>query len=114
MPTLTAHIAGKIRELRTAAKLTQSELARALKLTPNTVSRWESETYRPSVEDLDRLARYFGKPIWAFFPNEVQPEAAKHRALLRATADLPPSDIEELVRYAEFVRARGVLQGKKK
>lgn len=39
--------------------------------TANTVSRWEMATYKPAISDLERLARYFGVSIAAFFPEAI-------------------------------------------
>lgn len=83
----------------------------------NTVSRWETGTYRPSLEDLDALSRFFGVSILEFFPKEGEPSESKVTALLRAARDLPEDDIDELQKYAEFQRARalmGTASGKKK
>lgn len=107
------HIAQKIKDLRTAAGMSQGELATALGVTQNTVSRWESGTYKPSVEDLDRIARIFKKSITALMPSDAGPVNKAQRLLLSKTGDLPPQDIAELVRYAEFVRARKQLRTKK-
>lgn len=103
---LTMYIANKIKELRVAAGLTQTALAEGLHVTPNTISRWESGTYQPSIKDLERLSRRFQKPIRVFFPSEVQPATEEQRALLSATGDLRGEDVEELQRYADFIRAR--------
>ncbi len=57
-------IGDKIRELRSSLKgkgISQEDLARAMNTTANTISRWETATYRPTIEDLERLARFFGK-----------------------------------------------------
>ena len=112
MSELAKHIANKIKDLRLAAGMTQTELAGRLKVTPNTISRWESTTYQPTVNDLDRIARVFEQPIWALLPSEVQPASEKQKLLLSATGDLPPEDIEELARYADFVRARRAIKKK--
>jgi transcriptional regulator with XRE-family HTH domain len=113
MSEIACHIGRKIKEIREAAGLSQQALAEMVDTTANTVSRWESSTYQPRVEDLDRLARKLGKPIWVFLPSEVEPPRDEQKALLSATGDLPPEDIEELVRYVEFVRARRALKAKK-
>lgn len=100
-------IGDKIRELRTSVRgkgISQEELARAMKTTANTISRWETATYNPSVSDLERLARFFGVPVTVFFP-QVQP-AARMNTLLSATGDLGDDDLEEVTLYALFRRAR--------
>lgn len=112
MSEVIQHVAKKIRELRIAAGYSQTELAKKLKIAPNTISRWESGAYKPRIDDLDRLARLFGTPIWAFFPSDVQPANEAQRALLSATGDLPSEDIDELRRFVDFVRAGKALRKK--
>lgn len=83
--------------------MSQEDLARAVKTTANTVSRWETATYKPSISDLEKLARFFGVPITIFFP---QAEAkSRTNALLTATADLEDEDLEEVTLYAQFRKA---------
>lgn len=107
-------IARKIKELREAAKMSQTDLAKVLEVTPNTISRWENGTYKPKIDDLEKLSRAFNQPIWVFLPSEVDPPTEAQRALLSATGDLPAEDLEELARYADFVRARRQYRGGKK
>jgi transcriptional regulator with XRE-family HTH domain len=104
---IRVYVGTQIRSLREAwnggAGMSQDELARLLGTTANTISRWETATYRPSVEELDRLARAFRVSIAAFFPSDIAPpENEKLHALLRTARDLPESDIEELQRFAEW------------
>ncbi|HXC68492.1 MAG TPA: helix-turn-helix transcriptional regulator [Pyrinomonadaceae bacterium] len=115
---LLDHIAARLRDLRVSYNsgegLSQESLANRLKVAPNTISRWETGTYRPSVKDLEKIARFFGVSIISFFPSEMANEAEDEnlKALLRTARQLHPSDIEELRKYAEFRRARGIYQGK--
>jgi len=100
-------IGKQIRELRTTLKgkgISQEDLARAMKTTANTISRWETATYKPSLSDLERLARFFGVPITVFFP-QVQPKS-RMNVLLCATADLDDEDLEEVTLYALFRKAQ--------
>ena len=115
---LLDHIAARLRDLRVSYNsgegLSQESLANRLKVAPNTISRWETGTYRPGVKDLEKIARFFGVSIISFFPSEMANEAEDEnlKALLRTARQLHPSDIEELRKYAEFRRARGIYQGK--
>jgi len=115
---LLDQIAAKIRDLRVSYNsgegLSQESLATHLKVAPNTISRWETGTYRPSVKDLERISRFFGVPINSFFPSDLidANEDENLKALLRTARQLHPSDVEELQKYAEFRRARGIYQGK--
>ena len=109
MPSLYEQIGQKIRELRTQAGLSQEKLASELGVAANTVSRWETGTYKTTPEDLDKLARYFQVPISCFFPD-LEGESARVTALASATGGLDDRDFEEVLRYAEFRRARRVLE----
>ncbi len=117
---LIRYVGERIRQLRNnygGSGISQEELAKALKMTGNTVSRWETGTYRPSLEDLDSLSRFFGVSILEFFPKDDEPAESKVTALLRAAKDLPDDDIDELRKYAEYRRARGLvgrITGKKR
>src|SRR2546426_1356881 len=100
-------IGNKIRELRTTSKgqtISQEALAQAVNTTANTVSRWETAIYKPSISDLERLARFFGVPIAVFFPQPTP--KARTNALLSATADLDDENLEEVTLYAQFRRVR--------
>jgi transcriptional regulator with XRE-family HTH domain len=107
MPDIYEQIGKQIRELRTTLRgqgISQEDLAEAVDTTANTVSRWETATYKPSISDLEKLARFFGTPITIFFP---QPEPkSRTNALLSATADLDDDNLEEVTLYAQFRRAR--------
>jgi transcriptional regulator with XRE-family HTH domain len=100
-------IGDKLRELRTSLKgkgISQEDLARAMKTTANTISRWETATYKPSISDLEKLARFFGVPVTFFFPH-LQP-TSRMNDLLSATGDLNDADLEDVTLYALFRRAR--------
>ena len=115
---LLDHVAARIRDLRSSYNsgegLSQEALATHLKVAPNTISRWETGTYRPGLKDLERLSRFFGVSIMSFFPSEMinDEEDENLKALLRTARQLHPADLEELHKYAEFRRARGIYQGK--
>lgn len=115
-PELYEYIGHKIRELRLAypqGSLSQDALAAALKIAANTVSRWETGTYKPTAEDLDHLSRFFSVPITSFFPG-ITADEARVSALTSATGGLDDGDFEEVIRYAEFRKARRALEGAKR
>ena len=115
---LLDQIAARLRDLRLSYNsgegLSQESLATHLKVAPNTISRWETGTYRPSVKDLERISRFFGVSINSFFPNELIDQEGDEnlKALLRTARQLHPADLEELRKYAEFRRARSIYEGK--
>lgn len=95
-----------IKELRTSfggRGMSQAELGRALKIPANTICRWEKGAYKPSIEDLDVLATFFGIPLVQLFPQvEGSP---KMKELWSAMEGLDDSDADELISYALFKRA---------
>jgi transcriptional regulator with XRE-family HTH domain len=110
MPNIYEQIGNQIRELRTTLRgdgISQEELAQAMKTTANTISRWETATYKPSISELETLARFFGVSITVFFP-QAQSKSRESRAgaLLSAAADLDDDDLEEVALYARFRRAQ--------
>jgi transcriptional regulator with XRE-family HTH domain len=116
---LVDHVAAQIRELRqnynNGEGLSQEALANHLHVAPNTISRWETGTYRPSLLDLEKLARFFGVSIMSFLPPDmVDAQDDNLMALLRTARQLHPDDLEELRKYAEFRRARSIYQGRKR
>ena len=48
-----------IRKLRREAEMTQEELAELLAISPQAVSRWETEAAMPDISLLPRLANIF-------------------------------------------------------
>jgi len=102
MAAIYRQIGERIRQLR--GDLSQDKLASKVGTTANTISRWETAAYKPSVADLEKISRFFGVPITVFFPD-VQPDT-KFQALLSATGDLNEEDMQELVRYAQFRKVR--------
>ncbi len=115
MENVYGFIASKIVELRTnfgGKGLTQEELGQKMKTTANTISRWESEVYRPSVEDLHKLSNFFGVSISVFFPDMAVNQ--KQSALMSATGELNETDLDELIEYAKFRKARTILENAKR
>jgi transcriptional regulator with XRE-family HTH domain len=115
---LYGYIAEKIKELRETyggKGVSQEFVSQKLGVTPNTVSRWETGTYKPKVADLQKLADLFSVPISVFFPTpkeeNVKPELS---ALLSASKDLHPDDLKDLTMFAEFRKARRYLEKAKK
>lgn len=113
MAALYKQIGEKIRELRLRPEngaMSQEALGEKLGVASNTVSRWETGTYKPTAEDLDSLARLFKVPITVFFPNLPQDDSSV-AMLTSATTGLTKKDLEEVIKYAEFRKVRGTLEG---
>ena len=117
---LLDHVAARIRDLRVSYNsgegLSQESLAAHLKVAPNTISRWETGTYRPSFKDVEKIARFFGVSMMTFLPPDMidADEDENLKALLRTARQLHPADLEELRKYAEFRKARSIYEGKRR
>lgn len=48
-----------LKKMRLDAEMTQFELAKAMKVSVNTVIKWENEVSRPSDENLNKLKELF-------------------------------------------------------
>lgn len=111
MKTLYQGIGEKIAELRTnygGKGVNQEALAKAVKTTPNTISRWEKAIYKPSADDLFKISKFFGVSISVFFPDMTS--NPKQNALLSATGELNSSAMDELIEYAKYRKARQMLK----
>src|SRR5215213_10927279 len=114
MDDMYEYIGRKIRELRQdygARGVSQEDLAEEMGTTANTISRWETATYKPSVKDLHKLSKFFGVSISVFFPGMENPRL---QALMSATGDLEDDDLDELTQYAQFRKARKLLSNANK
>ena len=112
-PPLFTHVGQQIRDLREHYEgkgISQEALGKELKTTANTISRWETATYKQTLDDLERLARFFGVSILRFFPNEQPSTSEQVNALLRTAKQLRPDDLKELQSFAEFRRARYLIR----
>ena len=106
---LCEYVANRIHELRKhygIAGISQGVLAKAIGVTTNTISRWETGTYKPKLADLDKLSRFLGVSLLEFFPPEQHTMNEPVSALLRAVKNLPDDEVLEVQKYAEYRRAR--------
>ncbi len=99
----------RLRQFRTAYAggkgISQEALAKAVGVSTNTISRWETATYKPTVEDLQKLAIFFERAIVEFFPKyEALTTVEEHvDALARKARKLPGEVVKQLYEYVEFL-----------
>ena len=121
------NIGNKIRELRKKKGITQEQLASALGITSQAVSKWEMSTGYPDIAMLPIIAGYFGVSMDTLFNYDAdkleenimnvlynsrggRPFEEAEKILLAGISDYPTGYIlkrELLERYAAQIRAHG-------
>ncbi len=107
--TEQAAIGERLKEARTYLGLTQELVAEELSIPRPAVSQIERGGRRVSGIELKKLATLYGRPVGWFFGDiegTVGDTGEQTDALFRAMNDLDESDVEEVVRFAEFLRSR--------
>lgn len=99
-------IAERLREAREYLGLSQEEVATALGLSRPSITNIESGTRKIEAIELNKLARLYRKTVSFLLTGEEQPpEAPEQLAFLaRAIQGLAQEDIDEVARFAEFLK----------
>jgi len=102
----------RLRDARDYLGLSQDEVAKATDLTRSAVSLIETGQRKVDALELKKLAELYQQPV-AEFTEELevaaQPKAVAH--LTRTAAKLSEADQAELLRFAEFLRAKSPSKG---
>jgi transcriptional regulator with XRE-family HTH domain len=107
-------IGERIRQLRERDGLSQEQLAKKLGEAANTISRWETATYKPSLADLEKLSRVFKDvSLTDFLPEEHLPPDQGVAALLRSAKALHKDDMRALKNYADLLRTARAMTASK-
>ena len=67
----------RIKELRMQKGMSQTDLARSLNLTPQTVSLWERKKGAPSYGNMDELEKVLGEPLRGYKQTLLPPRQKK-------------------------------------
>ncbi len=71
---IQVHIGSRVKELRKHKKITQSELAQALGMTPGAISQIENDLVSPSLTTLIQLSSIFNKSMDYFLSSSQNPD----------------------------------------
>ena len=96
------HIGNTIRKLRQERGITQEELAEQMHVSPQSVSKWETNTTTPDIALLPLLAVYFGVTIDSLFSLTDDDYLTRISAMLRD---------EHTISQGDFIWAQGYLTG---
>lgn len=109
----------KIRQIRLAQGLTMKQLGEAIGCTEAAVSFYERGLRQPDNDTLIRIATTLGVSVDALLgretkePKKQSPDDALRFALWGGDAqDITPAQLEEVRRFAQFVRERDKHDGK--
>lgn len=104
-------MAARLREAREYLGLSQDEVASALKISRPAVTNIESGTRKVEALELEQLAKLYGKTVDYFLSGEQSQIDTKVAFAARALRGLSDNDLEEVERFAEFLRASGSAKG---
>lgn len=100
-------LAAKLRETREYLGLSQQFVATQTGLPRSAISDIERAVRRVDSLELQRLARLYRYPVGYFLGVEEEEASDALTALRAAASDLDDSDMQEVVRFANFLRAFG-------
>lgn len=94
------NIGNEIKRLRKAKGLSQNELAEILHVTAQSVSKWESDTSYPDINQLPAIASFFGITIDELF---VYPTDLEYERIEKAIENGNPLSNESFVHSETFL-----------
>ena len=105
--TQRLEMAARLREAREYLGMSQEEVAVALELSRPAVTNIESGSRKVEAVELERLARLYGRSIEYFLRGEQPKLDAKVAFAARTLHGLSSKDLDEVARFAEFLRSSG-------
>jgi transcriptional regulator with XRE-family HTH domain len=100
------NVGRKLRDLRKARNLTQSDLAARIGIQQSDLCRMENGQYRVNLETLVKILSEFEITFAEFFQEDTHGELTpEERALLRAFRGVDADAREQIRRFAAFLRA---------
>ena len=96
------NIGSTIRKLRQERGITQEELAEQMHVSPQSVSKWETNTTTPDIALLPQIAIYFGVTIDSLFSLTCDDYLERITGMLRD---------EHTISQGDFIWAEGYLTG---
>jgi transcriptional regulator with XRE-family HTH domain len=97
-------LAQRLREAREYVGMSQDEVAAALGVSRPAVTNIESGTRKVEAIELEQLSALYGKSVESLLSGGGTQQDARVAFLARATQGLSDKDLEELGRFAAFLR----------
>jgi transcriptional regulator with XRE-family HTH domain len=99
-------LAERLREAREYLGLSQEEVAQQMGMLRPAISQIENGNRRVDAIELGKFAKLYQRPVSFFTGEEAVGEAPQIEMLKRTAEELSDKDREEVLRFAEFLRAR--------
>ena len=99
-----AALGQRLRDAREYVGLSQDEVADALELSRPAVTNMESGARKVAATELQRMSQLYGRTVDYFLNGSELPAESKVAYLARALHGLSASDMDELGRFAHFLR----------
>ena len=102
----------RLKELRKNKRVSQLKLAMDLNMNQNTISRYETGEREPGINEIIKIADYFGVTVDYLLGNkEKEPPTNSDEALMFAlygddNKDITPELLDEVRAFAKFARER--------
>ena len=100
-------MATRLKDAREYLGLSQDDVATALGISRPAVTNIESGNRKVEAIELDRLSKLYGRPVNFFLTGETEEAPEKVAFYARTFKGLSEKDFDEVVRFAEFLRASG-------
>ncbi|KIX36900.1 helix-turn-helix domain-containing protein [Burkholderia pseudomallei] len=99
-----SQLAQRLRDAREYAGLSQEEVASALGISRPAVTNIEAGLRKVEAVELDKLSTLYGRTVQYLLTGETRVDEGRLAFLARATHGLTERDLEELGRFAAFLR----------
>lgn len=99
-------VAARLRDAREYLGMSQDAVAHAVGLSRPAVTNLEAGLRKVDSIELDQLARLYGRPVEYFLNGEDQAGRSKQVDFLARKLDgLSTKDLDEVARFADFLRS---------
>ena len=100
-------LGARLKEAREYRGFSQEDIARYLGVPRSAISLMENGSRRVSATELSRLAQLYQATMESLTGQEIEEsEPESVRMVARAAAELSPTDRDEVLRFAQFLRSR--------
>lgn len=105
--TIQAILSARLKEAREYRGFSQEDIAHYLGVPRSAISLMENGSRRVSATELSRLAQLYQTTMESLTGQETEEsEPESVRMVARAAAELSPTDRDEVLRFAQFLRSR--------